>query len=60
VESSCECSNEPLGSIECWELSSGLSGSAQRHRVSWLVTRVYTGFIWPRATTVVVNMLGIS
>jgi hypothetical protein len=40
VESSCECSNEPSGSIKCWELPSdcttcGLSSGTQLHRVSW-------------------------
>jgi hypothetical protein len=39
VESSCEFGIEPSGSMKCWETiewptSSGLSGSAQLHRVS--------------------------
>jgi hypothetical protein len=39
VESYCECSNEPLNSIKCWEILSdhktgGLLRSAQCHRVS--------------------------
>jgi hypothetical protein len=38
-ESSCESGNERLGSIKCWKAiewpaSSGLSSSAQPHRVS--------------------------
>jgi hypothetical protein len=42
VESSCECGNEPSGSIKCWELPNGcttcgLSSGTQLHRVSWLV-----------------------
>jgi hypothetical protein len=39
MESSCECGNKSVGSIKCWELSSGyttggLSSSAQHHRLS--------------------------
>jgi hypothetical protein len=39
VESSCECGNEPSGSIKCWELPSGcttcgLSSGTQLHTVS--------------------------
>jgi hypothetical protein len=39
VESSCERSNEPSGSIKCWELPSGcttcgLSSGTQLHSVS--------------------------
>jgi hypothetical protein len=39
VESSCEYGKDPLGSIKCWKLLSGLitggfTSSAQLHRVS--------------------------
>jgi hypothetical protein len=39
VESSCEFDIEPLGSIKCWKLASGITAvgllsSAQLHRVS--------------------------
>jgi hypothetical protein len=40
VETSCEFGIEPSGSVKCWETSSGLSSSAQLHRVSSLITRV--------------------
>jgi hypothetical protein len=48
VESSCELSNEPSGSMKCWELPSGwttcgLSSGTQLHRVSYLVSYVSTG-----------------
>jgi hypothetical protein len=44
VESSCECCNEPSGSIKCWELprgctTCGLSSGTQLHRVSQSVTK---------------------
>jgi hypothetical protein len=32
VQGSCECSNEPLGSIKCYEV--GLSNNVELHRVS--------------------------
>jgi hypothetical protein len=35
VESSCEFGIEPMGSMKCWELSSGLSSSARLHRASF-------------------------
>jgi hypothetical protein len=41
VESSCEFGNEPSGFMKCWEsglTSSGLSSSAQLHRVSQLIS----------------------
>jgi hypothetical protein len=42
VESSCECGNEPSGSIKCWETIEWLHnwwplGSAQLHRVARFV-----------------------
>jgi hypothetical protein len=45
VESSCEFGIEPSGSMKCWETiewptSSGLSSSAQIHRVSYLVIMI--------------------
>jgi hypothetical protein len=37
VEGCCECSTEPLGSINCWEVLVWLHTSAQLQRVSQLV-----------------------
>jgi hypothetical protein len=46
VESCCELSNEPSGSIKCWELPSGckrcgLSSGTQLHRVSLVIASCY-------------------
>jgi hypothetical protein len=36
VKSSCECDNEPSGSIKYWETIECLSSSAQLHSVSYV------------------------
>jgi hypothetical protein len=65
VESSCECDNEPSGSIKCWEiiewlhnwLSLGFSSSAQLHSlpsqrsrgVSYVLVITGASFVCPTA-----------